>query len=424
MVGPKRLSHESYTIAWICALPIEMAVAKAMLDETHAQLPQNNSDRNTYTLGEIAERNVVIACLPSGSYGLTSAAVVAAQMLSSYPGIRFGLMVGIGGGVPGGSQADIRLGDVVVSKPTGTSAGVVQFDLGKTLGDGCFKRTGTLNKPPGVILTALSSLQANDLIEGSKIPLFLTKMVDKYPAMAAKFTYRGWEEDVLFEAEYDHPESLSSTCENCDKMKAIPRLERPTTAPFVHYGLIASANQVMKNGRVRDRLAKELGIICFEMEAAGLMDNFPCLVIRGICDYSDSHKNKQWQEYAAAAAAAYAKSLISVTSIVQTAKTPTAVQVTSHVVCDKSGVVQMMSLGKHMTFTQTPTYFLPQRIIATGERSQIDEVLCVLGGAETYARKQFFRRIMTRDDQVAIASFQNEVEIMKQIDHRHCVKLV
>ena len=54
-----------------------------------------------------------------------------------------------------------------------------------------------------------------------------------------------------------------------------------------------------------------MGVLCVEMEAAGLMDDFPCLVIRGICDYADSHKNKRWQPYAAATAAAYAKELLS-----------------------------------------------------------------------------------------------------------------
>jgi nucleoside phosphorylase len=77
----------------------------------------------------------------------------------------------------------------------------------------------------------------------------------------------------------------------------------------------------MKHGDTRDRLPQKDGILCFEMEAAGLMDNFPCLVIRGICDYADSHKNKQWQEYAAATAAAYAKELLSVIPANQVAKT-------------------------------------------------------------------------------------------------------
>ena len=58
------------------------------------------------------------------------------------------------------------------------------------------------------------------------------------------------------------------------------------------------------------------------------MDNFPCLVIRGICDYADSHKNKQWQGYAAAAAAAYAKELLSVIQPNQVEETPVAISVT------------------------------------------------------------------------------------------------
>src|SRR5882762_4422176 len=91
--------------------------------------------------------------------------------------------------------------------------------------------------------------------------------------------------------------------------------------PVIHYGLIASGNKAIKHGGTRDKLGQELGILCFEMEAAGLMDNFPCLVIRGICDYSDTHKNK---EYAAATAAAYAKELLGVITPAQVDETPTA----------------------------------------------------------------------------------------------------
>jgi hypothetical protein len=81
--------------------------------------------------------------------------------------------------------------------------------------------------------------------------------------------------------------------------------------PAIHYRLIASANQLMKDALIRVKLAAEMGVLCFEMEAAGLMNHFPCLVIRGICDYSDSHKNNGWQGYAAMVAAAYAKDLLS-----------------------------------------------------------------------------------------------------------------
>jgi nucleoside phosphorylase len=77
----------------------------------------------------------------------------------------------------------------------------------------------------------------------------------------------------------------------------------------VHRGLIASGELVIKDAGLRDRLAEELGILCFEMEAAGALADFPCMVIRGVSDYCDSHKNDAWHGYAAAAAAAYARQL-------------------------------------------------------------------------------------------------------------------
>jgi nucleoside phosphorylase len=219
-------------------------------------------------------------------------------------------MVGIGGGVPSG-KADIRLGDVVVSKPTRDSGGVIQYDYGKTVTGGSFERTGVLNKPPPLLLTAVSRLQAEHGLEPSRIPALLSEAVTRKPRMRESFAYCGEDQDVLFDSEYDHPD-FENTCNNCDTRSLVTRPSRASHDPVIHYGLIASGNQVMKHGYSRDNLARELDVLCFEMEAAGLMDNFPCLVIRGICDYSDSHKNKQWQEYAAATAAAYGKELLSV----------------------------------------------------------------------------------------------------------------
>lgn len=302
--------HPDYTVAWICALHLEMAAAAAMLDERHPDLPTRPNDNNTYILGRIYGHNVVIACLPSGVYGTTSAATVATQMQSTFESIRLGFMVGIGGGAPSG-KVDIRLGDVVVSKPTRDSGGVIQYDYGKTVTGGHFERTGVLNKPPPVLLTAVSKLQAEHELEPSRIPALLSEAVARNPRMRGKFAYRGEYQDLLFDSEYDHSDS-GNTCDNCDTRRLVTRPARASHDPVIHYGLIASGNQVVKHGRSRDNLAQELDILCFEMEAAGLVDNFPCLVIRGICDYSDSHKNKQWQEYAAATAAAYGKELLSV----------------------------------------------------------------------------------------------------------------
>lgn len=297
-----------------------MAVAEAMLDERHPRLSTPPSDDNAYIFGRIHDHNVVIACLPAGVYGTNSVAIVASQIRSTFRSIRFGLMVGIGGGVPTVDD-DVRLGDVVVSNPTRDFGGIVQYDYGKALSGGRFERTGILNKPPTVLLTAVSRLQAAHMIGQNQVPALLSEMITKYPAMKDNFAYPKVH-DQLFNSEYDHND-LENTCINCDRGSEVKRDARLGHDPAIHYGLIASANQVMKDGRTRDKLAQELGILCFEMEAAGLMDNFPCLVIRGICDYADSHKNKKWQGYAAAAAAAYAKELLSVVQSNQLLDTPT-----------------------------------------------------------------------------------------------------
>ncbi|KAH9225157.1 hypothetical protein K456DRAFT_1767068 [Colletotrichum gloeosporioides 23] len=305
------IAVEDYSVGWVCALPLEMAAAKGMLDQLHPNLTrQDPADHNSYILGQVQDHNVVIACLPAGIYGTTPAATVAKDLLRTFKSIRFGLMVGIGGGVPS-RKHDIRLGDIVVSQPAETSGGVIQYDRGKTVQEEEFQRTGSLNAPPQVLLAALGRLQADHIIEGSRIPQFMSELINKSRNnMKKKFSHQGALHDYLFQAEYDHVDP-DSTCDECDHKQMIQREDRDDTYPVIHYGNIASGNQVIKHGKTRDKLSKELGVLCFEMEAAGLQD-FPCLVIRGVCDYADSHKNKRWQEYAAATAAAFAKELLSV----------------------------------------------------------------------------------------------------------------
>ncbi|RDH13945.1 TPR-like protein [Aspergillus niger ATCC 13496] len=301
-------THHDYTVAWICALPLELAAAKAMLDDVHPPLPQPESDHNVYTLGRVGSHNVVVACLPGGVYGTISATSVVSHMVSTFRNIRFGLMVGIGGGVPSHS-ADIRLGDVVVSKPTATSSGVIQYDHGKTLRGGRFQHIGSLNKPPQVLLKAVSQLES-DYMTGKRLTSeILDGVLHNCDTMGEQFSRP--KDDWLFPATYNH-EGSEHDCSACDQAQLVNRPKRRTDDPCIYYGLIASGDQVMKDAKTRDSIARDLDILCFEMEAAGLMDELPSLVIRGICDYCDSHKNKQWQGYAALAAASYAKALLSV----------------------------------------------------------------------------------------------------------------
>jgi nucleoside phosphorylase len=220
-------------------------------------------------------------------------------------------MVGIGGGVPG-EHNDIRLGDVVVSKPGVRHSGVIQYAYGKTIPGG-FEQTGTLNKPPPILLKNMSKLQAEH--RGSKDVLQIVQQILEGDSSSKKlFCPPEYDTDYLFRSSYHHA-GRDNDCEKCDKQQLVPRNPRDTRAPHIHFGLIASADQVMKDPETRDRLAREHGISCFEMEAAGLMDNLQTLVVRGICDYCDSHKQKQWQGYAALTAAAYAKLLLSIVPV-------------------------------------------------------------------------------------------------------------
>ncbi|OPB39958.1 hypothetical protein A0O28_0000370 [Trichoderma guizhouense] len=306
---------EVYAVGWICAIATEYVAAQAFLDERHGS-PSSVSrhDNNDYTLGRIGQHNVVIAVLPDGEYGIASAASVARDMLHSFPNVRIGLMVGIGGGAPSPSH-DIRLGDIVVSAPRDGMGGVFQYDFGKTIQNQSFQTTGFLNQPPTVLRTAMAGLRAQHEGEGHDIETTIREILNLKPRLKKKYTRPDPSSDKLYQSYVVHPENNGGSCQDVcgdDAMELVSRSMRTEEEdnPAIHYGLIASANQLMKNAIMRDKLATEKGVLCFEMEAAGLMNQFPCLVIRGICDYSDSHKNKDWQGYAAMTAAAYAKDLL------------------------------------------------------------------------------------------------------------------
>ncbi|KAI9042112.1 uncharacterized protein KD926_006031, partial [Aspergillus affinis] len=311
------LTHDDYTIAWICALPLEVAAARVMLNKTHNSLPNPPSDPNAYMLGELNGHYIVIACLPDGVYGTVSAAAVVSRMRPTFPRLQYALMVGIGGGVPN-TDNDIRLGDVVVSKPIGMYSGVIQYDYGKAVQGGIFEPTGTLNKPPPTLLMHMSQLEAKQMIEGrDSVSKIVWDALERNPHMTERFSPPEHHMDFLFRSAYHHVKK-EEDCKRCDKQQLVQRQTRDTKAPSIHYGLIASGDQVMKDSDTRDRLAQQHGILCFEMEAAGLMDELPTLVIRGICDYCDSHKQKEWQGYAALTAAAFARLLMSVVPVYRT----------------------------------------------------------------------------------------------------------
>ncbi|KAF4950089.1 hypothetical protein FGADI_8428 [Fusarium gaditjirri] len=303
-----------YTIGWICALDIEYVAAQVFLDEK-CPAPRNVSphDPNHYTVGRIGHHNIVIAVLPYKQYGLENATFVATHMLHSFPNIEFVLMVGIGGGAPS-LRHDIRLGDVVIGTASNDHGGVFNYDFGKAIQNSAFSYTRSLKPPPAVLQDVVKELQEERSI-GNKLEKSINAVLSQYPRLRRNYQRPDIIHDRLYLSHVIHSSDNKASCtETCgsDPSRLVRRSQRTGNENelYIHYGLIASSNAVCKDPELRDKFAEERDVLCFEMEAAGLANFFPCLVIRGICDYSDTHKNDEWQGYAAMAAAAYAKELI------------------------------------------------------------------------------------------------------------------
>ncbi|KAJ4221452.1 hypothetical protein NW759_006698 [Fusarium solani] len=264
-------------------------------------------DAFTYSYGRIEDHNVVIA--RGTQMGPVNAAACAATAIQQFPNIRFALMIGIAGGIPSRSQ-DIRLGDVAVGIPGGSHPGVLQYDFGKYKQDGSFVLKGCLNKPPSILINACHRLEEEEEEMGRRPHCLILKDIgEKHEPYQ-----RPSKDDILFQDDFHHVNASGdcSECEAAGEEGVISRRPRNGTDPsFVHLGLILSGGGVVKNPEDRRLLRRgNEDAICFEMEAAGIVDQVPCLVIRGICDYADTHKNDGWHRYAAAAAAAYGKAVL------------------------------------------------------------------------------------------------------------------
>lgn len=335
---PKK--REDFKIAIFCALPEEADAVIALFDQhwKRKEYGKKGRDPNSYTLGAIGAYNVVLVHLPGMGKGVAASA--ASSCYASFAGIKLALVVGVCGGVPfGPSQTERILGDVVISN------GLVQYDFGRQYPDE-FTRKGTIHdnqsRPnPEVrgFLARLKGIQCqNALVDGLQRHLINLRNENAYE-------YPGVNADILYEPSYSHRHRDASrcpdwgnscgkgkachtarglTCEElaCDRFRLVERQrlrqavagngERSDSSlrPVVHIGTIGCGDKVMKSAEERDMIARNEDLIAFEMEGVGVWDHFPCLVIKGICDYADCHKSKRWQSYAMATAAACMKSVL------------------------------------------------------------------------------------------------------------------
>ena len=306
VVWPSDAERAKYTIGWIAPMPVELAPALALLDRISTFHVANDS--NIYQAGKIGNHYVIMVILHK--IGLGGIHSVAGGMYASFPELKHLLLVGLGGGIPDYALGEqMVLGDVVVGRQ------VEHLDCGRRTPNG-FKYTHQTYYPSPALLKAVNTLRATHSLHGTRISQTLQGIRKKlHRTIRDNPEDLGPDADQLFNPDYYH-EDDNKRCDSCcdirrskSRQERGPKAHRAKDSPLIHYGTIGSGNSLVVGSKERENLYKEFGTICFEMEAAALME-YHCLVIRGISDYSDSHKNKEWQLYAAATAAAYAQELI------------------------------------------------------------------------------------------------------------------
>jgi len=302
-----------FRYAIVTALEKERLAVEALLEPLQGGIPNVAADDpNIYSFGSLFGHPVVLASLP-GTYGESSVAVVTTNLICSFPSVENLLMVGIAGG-PGCKMNNVRLGDIIVSDRKG--GGVWQYDMGHDEKDKFEPKWDPFPLPSDFMMQATQKLGIAVQLEGfdKAIGQWIEKVPTAFPDAHTRALYsRPNVADVQFDSSFEHIGD-SENCIEC--LKNAPENKKQAVEkkkPEVHYGPIASGNTVMKNAEHRDRLQMAKGFVGFEMESAGFVQAVGqkgYILIRGICDYSDTHKNKEWQEYAAACAAGYAAALL------------------------------------------------------------------------------------------------------------------
>ncbi|KAF7136711.1 hypothetical protein CNMCM5793_006029 [Aspergillus hiratsukae] len=339
MIGQSRpLSRKDFEIAIICALPLETNAVLCSLDEIWHDAPHHYGraagDTTNYAFGRSGRHAVVV--VPLHRIGKVEASSAARSLRMSFTSIKLALLIGICGAVPRKRDGtEILLGDVIISEI------LVELDYGRLYPSGFRRRKDTIldvpGRPNGEILGLLHSLKTPLLLEQVhkgvmqhlRALLQHEKMRTSYPAAS---------EDKLFESDYIHRHhsgcsectmfeisgsvcdaALTASCDElgCDESRLVPRsrlsatgANNTTQTHLIHFGSVGTADTVMKSAKHRDEYAESELVIAFEMEGAGVWGKFNCLIIKGVCDYADSHKNKIWQDYAAAVASSAAKEVL------------------------------------------------------------------------------------------------------------------
>ncbi|KAL4908820.1 hypothetical protein BDW74DRAFT_174053 [Aspergillus multicolor] len=306
-------SRKDFRIAILCPLPLEAEVVKPLFDQIYRpidypSLGKASGDPNAYTLGRIGNYDVVLVHMPGA--GKAIAASVATHLKVSYPRIELAFLIGICGGVPftgesikEQSNKNIHLGDVMIS------TGIVDYDRVFPGSGDKITPEETLGRPSPEIRSFLSQIKTRHEALTNAQRHYLVKIQQGVQAPCP-----GFQDDVLYSDDFIHEDdgyqSVLGPKVNEVNEAVVARRRESDVLPFLHFGALASGDSVIMSAEVRDNIARRFGVIGFEMEGAGVWDSFPCILVKGVSDYADSHKSKNWQYFAAASSAACMRAML------------------------------------------------------------------------------------------------------------------
>ncbi|KAL3481062.1 hypothetical protein BJX99DRAFT_254040 [Aspergillus californicus] len=324
------LKNDQYTIGWLYGSTDEGTASFHLFDKVHGEpqhvLGLDRSDARKYKLGSVGKHNIVMA---STNYDLGPSYAPSAinKLIETFPNIRFFLMIaGNGGGLANYEvtpACDIRLGDVVVGfnkeKP---ERSLVPYSVILAREEG-----PTYNAPPKAMLKALDTLNRDVQNHGPQILATVKDIMDRNPAFEKR---EGAIPDIatdrLFQSDYQHE---SYKCEECDTTKLVTPARQPRSENIavVHQGTIATAGVTVVDTYTRDRLIRaNPEYLCMDDGLWIMGTQWPCLVIRGVSHYADSHFNDDWISYATLNAGAYAKILLNSLLVYDVRAEPTVIQ--------------------------------------------------------------------------------------------------
>ncbi|CAG9860984.1 unnamed protein product [Phyllotreta striolata] len=333
---PNVASSKQPTIAIITAQYCEKIAVDAMIENKETfvryttvgpssptgEMPRPRfGESNVYTLGNIGAHRIVCTKLPSVGHtreAMTAAGNTTTRLLGTFQKVDYVFLVGVGGGVPHYTDYNkhVRLGDVVISSPVKNKNIYFYCESAKSTEKGNefeIKPYGPTDVKLQEIATQLKT--ATDKDSGATPP-WMNYIRDGLNILCSQ------QEESDFKMPHSDTDKLYMSIGEKDLIEVAHPVpldnskKRLEGCPRIHLSTVASGRQVVKEDRLRQQFANQVGALAFDCEFDTVIESIlgnckdSFIIIRGISDYKDGTRRKEWQPYASLAAASVMKAII------------------------------------------------------------------------------------------------------------------